>query len=101
MGEPVGRESPLRVGIVGCGKIVGQYLESFRRLERVRLVAVADLDMERARAVAAEWNDGATGDGGTGDGGTGDAVRAVSVEGLVAASDVDLVLNLTIPAAHA
>ncbi|MFZ3566158.1 Gfo/Idh/MocA family protein [Streptomyces sp. BH097] len=87
MGEPlnVGRR-PLRVGIIGCGTIVGQYLASLRRLAGVRLVAVADLDAERARAVAKEW---------------GGDVRAVSVEELLAAQDVDLALNLTVPAAHA
>ena len=102
MGEPVSREKPLRIGIIGCGKIVAQYLTSFRRLEDVRLTAVADLDMERARAVASEWNGGAGGGTGDDDGGAGDGgVRAVSVEELLAAPDVDLILNLTIPAAHA
>ncbi|WP_249336269.1 Gfo/Idh/MocA family protein [Sinomonas gamaensis] len=76
----------MNIGIVGCGKIVSQYLESFRRLEGVRLAAVADLDPERAQAVAEEYGNG---------------VRALSVEELLAADDVDLVLNLTIPAAHA
>lgn len=104
MGKPVGGESPrgahspMRIGIVGCGKIVAQYLESFRRLEDLRLVAVADLDMERARAVASEWNDGGAGQGAADDGAS---VRGLSVEELLAADDVDLVLNLTIPAAHA
>ncbi|MFZ3598687.1 Gfo/Idh/MocA family protein [Streptomyces sp. BH104] len=86
MGEPLNVGGPLRVGIIGCGTIVGQYLASLRRLAGVRLAAVADLDAERARAVAKEWD--------------GD-VRAVSVEELLAAEDVDLVLNLTVPAAHA
>ncbi|WP_369046287.1 Gfo/Idh/MocA family protein [Sinomonas sp. P10A9] len=84
MGKPVG--NPLRIGIIGCGKIVGQYLDSFRRLEDVRLVAVADLDAARAGAVAEEYGQG---------------VRAVAVDELLAADDVDLVLNLTVPAAHA
>ncbi|WP_138445007.1 Gfo/Idh/MocA family protein [Sinomonas susongensis] len=84
-------DQPLRIGIVGCGKIVAQYLTSFRRLRSVRLVAVADIDMGRAQAVASEWNDG----------GADTEVRAVSVEELLASPDVDLVLNLTIPAAHA
>ncbi|MDQ4502898.1 Gfo/Idh/MocA family oxidoreductase [Sinomonas sp. ASV322] len=95
MGKPVGAGNSIAVGIVGCGKIVGQYLESFRRLEDVRLVAVADLDAARAQAVADEWN--ASVSVGADDGG----VRAVSVDELLAAPDVDLVLNLTIPAAHA
>ncbi|WP_055588728.1 Gfo/Idh/MocA family protein [Peterkaempfera griseoplana] len=81
---------PINVGIIGCGKIVGAYLQSFRRLENVSLVAVADLDAARAQAVAEGWN--ADGPG---------VVRAVTVDELLAADDVDLVLNLTIPAAHA
>ncbi|MFF1251817.1 Gfo/Idh/MocA family protein [Pseudarthrobacter sp. NPDC058329] len=76
---------PLKVGIVGCGAIIGQYLASFRRLNQIELVAVADLDAARARAVAIDYA----------------GVRAVSVEELLAADDVELILNLTIPAAHA
>ena len=86
MGQSLTTGEPLRVGIVGCGKIVGQYLESFRRLDGVRLAAVADLDAARAQEVAAEYGQG---------------VRALAVDELLAADDVDLVLNLTIPAAHA
>lgn len=86
MGKPVGTEGPLKVGIIGCGKIAGQYLASFRRLGDLRLVAVADLDAARAEEVAAEYGGG---------------VRAVSVDELLAAEDVDLVVNLTVPAAHA
>jgi predicted dehydrogenase len=74
-----------RVGIIGCGAIIAQYLANFRRLDQLELVAVADLDAARAQAVADDY----------------DGVRAVSVDELLAADDVDLVLNLTIPAAHA
>jgi predicted dehydrogenase len=74
-----------RVGIIGCGAIIAQYLANFRRLDQIVLVAVADLDPARAQAVADDH----------------DGVRALSVDGLLAADDVDLVLNLTIPAAHA
>jgi len=76
---------PLNVGIIGCGAIIAQYLANFPRLETIKLVAVADLDPARAQAVADGY----------------DGVRAMSVDGLLAADDVDLVLNLTIPAAHA
>jgi predicted dehydrogenase len=76
---------PLRVGIIGCGAIIAQYLTNFRRLHAVELVAVADLDPARAQAVADDC----------------EGVRAVSVDELLAAKDVELVLNLTIPAAHA
>jgi len=75
----------MNIGIVGCGAIIQQYLATFDTLYVVRLVAVADLDPARAEAVA-EGRDG---------------VRALSVPELLAAPDVDLVLNLTIPAAHA
>jgi predicted dehydrogenase len=76
---------PLNVGIIGCGKIVAQYLTNFRRLDQVRLVAVADIDQARAQEVADSY----------------EGVRAVPVDELISAEDVDLVLNLTIPAAHA
>ena len=76
---------PLNVGIIGCGAIIAQYLVNFRRLEDINLVAVADLDPSRAQAVADSY----------------DGVRALTVDALLAADDVELVLNLTIPAAHA
>ncbi|RPF20238.1 Gfo/Idh/MocA family protein [Myceligenerans xiligouense] len=75
---------PLRVGIVGLGAISGQYLSTFRRLDAVRLAAVADLDETRAASVAAEQG-----------------VRALTVDELTTDPEVDLVLNLTTPAAHA
>lgn len=75
---------PLRVGIVGAGAISGQYLATFERLETVRLVAVADRDAARSAAVAQRQG-----------------VRALTVDELVADPEVDLVVNLTVPAAHA
>lgn len=76
---------PLNVGIIGCGKIIAQYLETFGRLDDVRLVAVADLDASRAREVA----DSSAG------------TVALSVDELLARPDIAVVVNLTIPAAHA
>lgn len=84
-GQPVPRTAPLRVGIVGCGTILAQYLATLELLSDVALVAVADLDAARAAAVA-EGRDG---------------VRALTVEELLSDPQVELVLNLTIPAAHA
>lgn len=83
MGQPV--KTPINIGIVGCGNIIVQYLATLPRLNGVRLVAVADLDPARAEAVAAGHP----------------GVRALSVDQLIADEEVDLVLNLTIPAAHA
>ena len=76
---------PLTVGIVGLGVISAQYLATIDRLPSVRLVAVADLN-PAAAAAAAEPREG---------------VRALTVAELLAAPEVDLVLNLTTPAAHA
>lgn len=84
MGLPLLNGARLGVGIVGVGAISGAYLRTFRRLDAVRLVAVADLDASRAHAVAED-----------------EGVRALTVERLLADPEVDLVLNLTIPAAHA
>jgi len=76
---------PHRIGIVGLGVISSQYLEMFRSRGDVRVTAVADLDAAHATEVAA----------------TIPGACALTVAELVSASDVDVVLNLTIPAAHA
>ena len=76
---------PHRVGIVGLGHISGQYLATLGRHPDVRIVAVADLDASRSAGVAA---------------GLGEA-RALTVEELLDDPEVQTVLNLTIPAAHA
>ena len=44
---------PLRIGIVGIGTISGQYLATIDSLSEIELVAVSDLDPERARFAAA------------------------------------------------
>jgi predicted dehydrogenase len=81
----VGTLKPLRIGVVGAGNISRAYLGTLPALSNVTVTAVADLDGDRADAAAA----------------TVDGARGLPVAGLLAANDVDLVLNLTIPAAHA
>lgn len=78
---------PLRIGMVGAGKISGAYLSTLARLTGVRLTAVTDLDRGRAEAVAAEAG--------------GEVAVVADVAALVARDDVDAVLNLTVPAVHA
>jgi predicted dehydrogenase len=75
----------LRIGLIGAGQISGQYLRTLPRLPGLTLTKVADLDAERAKA-AARQAPGAV---------------AVTPADLYASDDVDLVLNLTIPQAHA
>ncbi|GAB3754871.1 Gfo/Idh/MocA family protein [Microlunatus parietis] len=74
-----------RVGLIGCGAISGAYLGTLPRLRNLELVAVADLDPERAKAAATAYP----------------GARPLGVDELLAAPEVDVVLNLTIPAAHA
>jgi predicted dehydrogenase len=76
---------PHRVGIVGLGFISGAYLATLARHPAVEVTAVADLDHTRAASVAA----------------TLPGAQALSVERLLTRSDVQTVLNLTTPAAHA
>ncbi|SER24863.1 Gfo/Idh/MocA family protein [Lentzea albida] len=76
---------PHRVGVVGLGFISRAYLTTLHGHPAVRVTAVADLDTARSSAVAAEFP----------------GTEAVSVERLLGGAEVDTVLNLTVPAAHA
>lgn len=73
------------VGIVGAGNISDEYLRSLATYPDVNVVAIADLDPDRARAQAERFG----------------IAAAVTVEELLARDDVEIVVNLTIPAAHA
>lgn len=74
----------MRVGLLGAGNISQQYLAALPRLSNLRLVAVADALAANAAAV-----------------GEAQGVPVVSVDELLASEDVDLILNLTTPQAHA
>jgi predicted dehydrogenase len=76
---------PVGVALVGAGVISSQYLTALSRFPDVRVLAVADLDVERARAAAQEFGVPAAGDVGS----------------VLAIPEVEIVVNLTIPAAHA
>ena len=73
-----------KIGIIGCGNISGIYLKSDKTFENLQIVACADVDMARAQAKAAEYG-----------------VKAYTVEQLLADPEIEIVINLTIPAAHA
>lgn len=73
----------LGVGIIGCGNISAAYLRLAPLFRGVEMRACADIDAKAAQARSREFG-----------------VRADTVEGLLAASDIDIVVNLTIPAAH-
>ena len=76
---------PFGVAVIGCGNISNQYMKNLASFPDVALVICADIDAERAKAQAAaygvaEW------------GGVADALGHPGVQ---------LVVNLTVPAAHA
>ncbi|MFP4358605.1 MAG: Gfo/Idh/MocA family protein [Puniceicoccaceae bacterium] len=81
--NPSRTNSPLRVGIIGCGKISQAYFTGAKVFESLKIVACADLNPEVARAKA-EAN----------------GCEAVSVDDLLGHPEIDLVINLTVPAAH-
>lgn len=73
------------VGIVGAGNISEIYLKNLTTVfDNVHVVGIADLLVERAEDRARKFG-----------------VAAFAVEDLVAHPDVEIVVNLTIPAAHA
>ena len=74
-----------RIGIIGCGVISRAYAEKIRALPDLELVACADLDQERAQDLAKRY----------------DTPLVLVPEALVEHPDVDVVLNLTVPVAHA
>src|SRR5947207_14961915 len=74
----------MNVGVIGCGNISGVYLKNCTAYDHLNVAAVADLDMERAKSQAERFN----------------IPRTLTVEELLADPDIELVINLTIPAAH-
>lgn len=78
-------EPPMRVGVIGCGTISSVYLRNCQAFENLEVVAVADLDEQRARSQAERFG----------------VPRVLTVDDLLAAPDVDVVVDLTVPAAHA
>ncbi|MFZ6030964.1 MAG: Gfo/Idh/MocA family protein [Chloroflexota bacterium] len=77
--------SPVHVGIVGAGNISGIYLEMGQTFESMKLVAIADLLPERARVQAEKYG----------------IRRVLSVSEMLADPTIEIIVNLTIPNAHA
>ncbi len=73
-----------KIGVIGTGNIAPAYMKGIERFSNVEIVACADMDAERASAFAEKVG-----------------IRAQSVEELINDPEIDIILNLTIPAAHA
>ena len=74
---------PVRIGLIGCGTISPAYLKAASTFEVLDFVACADVVDAAARQTAADYG-----------------IPAMSVDELLASDEVEVVLNLTIPAAH-
>lgn len=75
----------IRVGVIGCGAICGQYFNAAKNLPILEMAACADILPEAAQRRAAEFS----------------IPKACTVEQLISDPSIDVVLNLTIPKAHA
>jgi len=75
---------PLRVAVVGCGNIAGQYGEALQSCPEIKILGASDLDAARARTWTQKH-------GGT---------AYASLDAVLADPQVEAVVNLTIQQAH-
>jgi predicted dehydrogenase len=76
---------PIRVGIIGVGNVLNQYLDKIGVHPEVDVIALADVNADAVKARAAEYS----------------VRKALSPDELLADPEVELVLNLTPPKLHA
>ena len=74
----------LNVGIIGTGNIAPAYIRGCALFDVINVTACADILEDRAQAFAAEHG-----------------LAAYNVDDLLARDDIDIVVNLTLPATHA
>ena len=75
---------PTTIGLIGCGAISNAYFTGCKPYRNLQIVACADLDPVRASAKAKEQG-----------------IRACSVPELLSDPGIQIILNLTVPKAHA
>lgn len=85
LGSKIHPVEPVKVGVVGCGNISGIYLETMQSMAPLEVIAVCDLDITRAQTTAEKYG----------------IPQALSTAEMLASGDVELVVNLTVPKAHA
>lgn len=74
----------MKIGIIGCGTISGAYFGGAQKTDVLEIKSCADIRMEAAQSVAEKYG-----------------CQAASVDELLADEEIELVVNLTIPKAHA
>jgi len=77
-------QSKINVGVIGCGDISQIYFESCKQFGILNIAACADLVIEKAKQRAKQF----------------DIPIACGPQEIFSNPDIDIVLNLTIPAAH-
>ncbi len=82
MVNPVG---PLRVGLIGTGQISDIYLQTCAKFKEIEIVACGSLNQEESRAKAVLYN----------------VERICAPDEIIVDREIDAILNLTTPAAHA
>ena len=73
----------MRAGIIGCGNISETYFNCQNIYNNFKVIACADIDNKISKESAKKFN-----------------IKAQSVEDLLTNSEIDLIINLTIPSAH-
>jgi predicted dehydrogenase len=76
-------DNSVKIGIIGAGNISEQYLQASRTFPILDVVGIADLMLPRAESRAEAFG-----------------IRAYTPDELLADPDIEIVINLTIPAAH-
>jgi len=84
MTSPISTSAPMGVGIIGCGNIFPAYIKGCALFNILQVKACADLVSEASRARAGEFG-----------------IASVSVDGILADPNIDIIINLTIPSVHA
>ena len=74
----------LNVGLIGTGNIAPAYIQGCAPFDVIQITACADILLDRAQVFANEHG-----------------LTAYSVDEMLARDDIDIAVNLTIPAAHA
>jgi predicted dehydrogenase len=74
----------MRVGIIGCGNISDVYVRNAKLFNDIEIVACSDILPPAAERLAHKYS-----------------LREMDVRALLAADDIEIILNLTLPAAHA
>ncbi len=76
---------PVRVGVIGCGNICDIYFETMKRFPNLEVAACADLIRDRAKEKSEKFG----------------IPKACTVKQMLADKSIEIIVNLTIPKAHA